>query len=156
MKKLSFKLIGLALIGLVLNFFVSGYADAASLFAECKVGNGRSTVAVRSLGIKGKFYVLVFSGEENNALSSPKRAIKNRVDFLFDSDPVFLADNPEPIAFKIEPKFILKREVAVVIRNAETNEHMGGIRIKCKKYRAVQQPGNPNAPRKSGWLSKIK
>jgi hypothetical protein len=146
---LSFnKLSCLAVIGLFISLVVSENAVARSFTVNCKVGNGRSSIAIRGTGFTRSYYVLLFSaGDGDTFKSEPKTASKKGVlDFRFDSDPVYLAEHPD--AFEIAPAFIKKREIAVVLRDAETNGHMGGIRTKCKKYRVAQSIAAPVAPPK--------
>ncbi|MBM4208701.1 MAG: hypothetical protein FJ190_12135 [Gammaproteobacteria bacterium] len=127
------KSVNLAIAVMSFNLLATGFAKAESFLVDCKVGNGRSSIFVKSVGTKGAFYVQVISGDEMFT-SQDKTANKNGiVTFRFDSD---LAVNPkaDPIPFN----FIRKREVAVVMRKAQSNAHKAGTSARCTPYRRTQ------------------
>ncbi len=125
----------LIVLGLAFGLFLSGQAVAAESFSVgCRVGNGRSSIQVRHAGSSGGLFVQLFSGEES-ITSSPKATSKKKVvEFKFDSDPAYLAENPD-VTEGIEPSFIKKREITVVIRKANSNLTVGAVRAKCKIWR---------------------
>ncbi len=48
---------------LALSLDVTSVASAASLTVQCKIGGARSSVAMRSTGAKGRYFVKIFSGD---------------------------------------------------------------------------------------------
>ena len=120
---------------LTICLFCVSSANAGSLTVQCKVtkdvfGNQRSVIAVRSVGLKGEYYVTVFSGEFKEKSIIKKTNQEGKVDFRFDSDLSYLSTHPT--TDQIGSEFIVNRRVVAVLRNADTNAHMGGIDTNCK------------------------
>lgn len=109
--------------------------NAASFLVDCKVGNGRSSIVVKSTGMRGTFYAQVQSEEGVLPIFSENKKTNRKgvVEFRFDSD---LTANPNAqlIAFD----FIKKRQVAVVLRKADTNAYKAGAIEKCTAYPKIQ------------------
>lgn len=120
---------------LTICLFCASNANAGSLTVQCKVtkdvfGNQRSIIAVRSVGLKGEFYATVFSGGSKEKSVIKKTNLEGKVDFRFDSDLSYLSAHPT--TDQIVSEFIVNRRVVAVLRDADTNAHMGGIDTNCK------------------------
>jgi hypothetical protein len=133
MKEINMSLIKFtAVVAIGLSFNLSMLADvnAASLSVKCLAASGASSakIGVRGTGLKGKYYVKVFSGK-NTMQSEEKPALDGGVvDFKFDSDP----DAINAGAIEIPADFIKKRRVVGVIRKAGTHARIGGVISTCK------------------------
>jgi membrane carboxypeptidase/penicillin-binding protein PbpC len=127
----------LALI-LALSLDVTSVANAASLTVQCKIGGARSSVAMRSTGMKGKYFVKIFSGDAE--MQSIEKVANNKgvIDFRFDSSDSFIQQNQG--ITKIQPDFIKKRSVVGVMRKAATHAHVGGVSTTCKSRKVSPPP----------------
>ncbi len=128
------KIIGLTIIYLALNLSVLADANAASFSVKCQAVRDRSSskIVVRGTGLRGKYYVKVFSGGNTKQSEEKLTPDNGVVDFKFDSDLAYV--NAGAIA--IPPDFIKKRRVVGVIRKAGTHARIGGVISICK----VKQP----------------
>ncbi|ESS72496.1 hypothetical protein MGMO_55c00270 [Methyloglobulus morosus KoM1] len=121
----------IALMFLAFNLCTLGEVNAASLGVKCLVFNGgsRSKILVRGTGLKGRYYVKVYSGE--TAIQSGEKATdsKGAIGFVFDSDPDVISANPS--ATPIPPDFIKNKKAVGVIRKAGTHARIGGVIEMC-------------------------
>jgi hypothetical protein len=115
---------------LVLCLDVTSIANAASLTVQCKIGGARSSVAMRSTGMKGKYFVKIFSGDSEVQSVVKVANSKGVIDFRFDSSDAVIQQNQG--ITKIESDFIKKRSVVGVMRKAATHAHVGGVSTTCK------------------------
>jgi hypothetical protein len=115
---------------LALSLDVTSVANAASLTVQCKIGGARSSVAMRSTGAKGKYFVKIFSGDSEIQSVEKVANSKGVIDFKFDSSDTFIQKNQGII--KIETDFIKKRSIVGVMRRAGTNAHIGGVSTTCR------------------------
>lgn len=134
------KLTAVVAIGLSINLSMFADVNAASLSVKCLAasGAGSAKIVVRGTGLKGKYYVKVFSGK-NTKQSEEKPALNGGVvDFKFDSDPDAITAG----ATEISADFIKKRRVVGVIRKAGSHARIGGVISTCiaKKPKAVVSP----------------
>jgi hypothetical protein len=116
---------------LVLNLCTLAGVDAASLNVSCQVGGGgsRSSIKVRGAGLKGNYYVRVFSGENIVKTEEKLSGDNGVIEFRFDSALDFIANNPSTI--EIAPNFIKKRAVVGVLRKGGSRARVGAVRAKC-------------------------
>jgi hypothetical protein len=123
---------------LALSLDVTSVANAASLTVQCKIGGARSSVAMRSTGAKGRYFVKIFSGDSE--IQSVEKVANSRgiIDFKFDSNDAFIQKNQGII--KIESDFIKKRSVVGVMRKAGTHAHVGGVSTTCKSRKVNPPP----------------
>jgi len=115
---------------IVLNLSMSE-VNAASLSVKCLVfsGGSRSKVFVRGTGLKGHYYVKVFSGDADVLSGEKSTDSKGNVSFLFDSDPEVISTNPS--ATLIPPDLIKNKKVVGVIRKAFSHARIGGVIETC-------------------------
>jgi hypothetical protein len=123
------KLTAVVAMGLSINMSMLADVNAASLSVKCLAASeaGNAKIVVRGTGLKGKYYVKVFSGK-NTKQSEVKPALDGGVvDFKFDSDPEAVNAG----AIEIPADFIKKRRVVGVIRKAGTHARIGGVISTC-------------------------
>jgi hypothetical protein len=127
----------LALI-LAFSLDVTSVANAASLTVQCKIGGARSSVAMRSTGMKGKYFVKIFSGDLE--IQSIEKVANNKgvIDFRFDSSDAIIQQNQG--ITKIGADFIKKRSVVGVMRKAGSHAHVGGVSTTCKSRKVSPPP----------------
>jgi hypothetical protein len=123
------------LISLVFNLSLWADASAGSLSLTCRIGgNGtRSTIKLRSTGLRGEYYAKIFSGDNFKQAEDKAADANGVIEFKLDSDPAIIANNPGTI--EIAPDFVTKREVAGILRRAGTFARIGAIRTRCKAIR---------------------
>jgi hypothetical protein len=130
------KLTLLAVITSALNLCMLTDVNAASLNVSCQVGGGgsRSSIKVRGAGLKGNYYVRVFSGENIVKTEEKLTGDNGVIEFRFDSDSDFITNNPSTI--EIAPNFIKKRAVVGVLRRGGSRARVGAVRTKCSVAKA--------------------
>jgi hypothetical protein len=140
-----YKAVCFMVLNLAFMLSVMGIAKAESLTVQCKVfkdgfGNQHSIIAVRSTGIRGKYYVKVVSGGSEMVSGVKRTNKKNVVDFRFDSDFSNFVNHPDTT--QIPSDFIKKRKVAGIMRKADNNAYLGGVSTTCttKKVRTPISP----------------
>lgn len=126
------KAVSLAFLKAALILGALGVANASSYSVQCKIGSSRSSVAVRGAGLNGKYFAKIISGEQE--LLSEEKATNGRhvVDFRFDSDVNAINGG----AISIPTDFINNRTVVGIMRKADTNAFMGGVRATCTTRKA--------------------
>lgn len=123
---------------ILLAFFLSALntANAMSLSVNCGINKGiasRSKIVVRATQMDGTYFVRVVSGKVFKQSKPNTTDNKGVVRFIFDSDPTVTATDPD--VTPIPPNYIKKGTVAVILRKAESNGRMGGIRATCNVIR---------------------
>ena len=115
------------LLVLALGWFACSNTYADSLSVACQVGIPKSSVSrilVRASGLKGSYYVTVFSG--GDSVQSESRPAKGNGLIQFKFDSVL-----KPNAVSLPENFIKRKTVTGVLRNAETHARIGAIRTQC-------------------------
>jgi hypothetical protein len=128
---MNFKRSAILTVVLIVLSLSIGEVYAASLSVKCLVFNGgsRSKVFVRGTGLRGSYYVKVFSGDGDVLSGEKSTDSKGKIGFLFDSDPDVISTNPA--ATLIPPDFIKNKKVVGVIRKASSHARIGGVIETC-------------------------